>query len=380
MSPRLAFVVTEDWFFVSHFLPMLRAARESGLDVTVITRVREHREAIEREGARVVPLEAERRSLNPIAAGDAAGRLAAILKAVRPDIVHCIALRGILLGGTAALMAGIDRRVFALTGLGYLGARPDLVGRAARLAIRSVLRGPLASRGTRYLFENEDDARLLGLDPSDPARVAVVGGAGIDPEVWGASPLPTHPPLRIAVVSRMLWSKGIDVAVEATRLARAAGADVELSLFGAPDPSNPKALREADLRAWSAEPGIAWHGPSADVAAVWRGHHVACLPSRGGEGLPRTLLEAAASGRAVVTTDVPGCRRLVRDGLEGRIVPPGDPGALAAAFLALAADPAGVARMGEAARRRVLDGFTERDVMEGVKALYRGMLGDAAPA
>jgi glycosyltransferase involved in cell wall biosynthesis len=178
----------------------------------------------------------------------------------------------------------------------------------------------------------------------------------------------------------MLWSKGIDVAVEATRLARAAGADVELSLFGAPDPSNPKALREADLRAWSAEPGIAWHGPSADVAAVWRGHHVACLPSRGGEGLPRTLLEAAASGRAVVTTDVPGCRRLVRDGLEGRIVPPGDPGALAAAFLALAADPAGVARMGEAARRRVLDGFTERDVMEGVKALYRGMLGDAAPA
>ena len=372
-SYRVAFVVTEDWFFASHFLPMARAARELGFAVDVVTRVRDHRAVIEATGARVIALEAERRSLNPIAAGDAAGRLAAILKAIRPDIVHCIALRSILVGGAAAAIAGIDRRVYALTGLGYLGARPDLVGRVARAAIRTLIRGPLRSRGTRFLFENEDDPKLLGLAPGDPA-VAIVGGAGIDPQVWRPALLPALPPLRVAIVARMLWSKGIDVAVEAIRLARGEGAKVELSLFGAPDPSNPRAVPEAQLRAWSTEPGIAWHGPTADAAVVWRDHHVACLPSRGGEGLPRTLLEAAACGRAIVTSDVPGCRRLVRTGLEGLLVAPGDPAALAAAFSELAADPGQVARMGEAARARALDGFTEHDVMEDVKRLYRSVL------
>lgn len=372
--PRLAFIVTEDWFFASHFLPMARAARELSLDVSVVTRVRAHRAAIEATGAKVVPLEAERRSLNPLAAGDAAGRTAAILKAIKPDIVHCIALRSILIGGTAAAMAGVPRRVYALTGLGLLGARQDLVGRAARRAIRTVLRGPLETRATRYLFENEDDPRILGLDPRDGSRVTVVGGAGIDPDAFAPFPPPPGPTLKVALVARMLWSKGVDVAVEAVTRARAAGHDVTLDLYGAPDPSNRRAIPEATLHAWSGRPGIAWHGATRDPASVWRDHHLACLPSRGGEGLPRTLLEAAACGRAIVTSDVPGCRRLVRDGFEGLVVPPDDPGALAAALARLASEPGSIARMGEAARARVLDGFTERAVMDDVKALWREML------
>jgi glycosyltransferase involved in cell wall biosynthesis len=369
---KLVFVVTEDWFFASHFLPMARAAAELGLEVAVVTRVRAHREAIEATGAKVIPLQAERRSLNPMAAGYAAGQLAAILKDEKADLVHCIALRSILVGGFAAALAGVGRRVYALTGLGFLGARTDRAGRLGQRAVRLLVRG-LETRQTRYLFENTDDPKLLGLDPASP-RVAVVGGAGIDPEALRPAPLPPQPPLRVAVVARMLWSKGIDLAVEAVKAARAGGAAVELSLYGAPDPSNPKAIPEATLKAWGAEPGIAWHGATRDVAAVWREHHVACLPSRGGEGLPRTLLEAAACGRALVTTDVPGCRTLVRDGVEGRVVPASDIGSLAEALASLAARPDLVARMGEAARARVVDGFTERDVMEAVKRLYGSIL------
>ncbi|MBE7249064.1 MAG: glycosyltransferase family 1 protein, partial [Actinomycetospora chiangmaiensis] len=211
---RIAFVVTEDWFFASHFLPMARAAIAMGLTVTVVTRVRAHRAAIEATGAKVVPLEAERSSLNPMAAGYAAGQLAGILKALRADIVHCIALRGILIGGTAAAMAGIPARVYALTGLGLMGARSDRLGYAARLALRTLIRGPLASSRTRFLFENPDDARALGLDPLDQA-VTVIGGAGVDPTAYRPQLLPPMPPLRVALVARMLWSKGIDVAVEA---------------------------------------------------------------------------------------------------------------------------------------------------------------------
>jgi glycosyltransferase involved in cell wall biosynthesis len=369
---KLVFVVTEDWFFASHFLPMVRAARELGLAVTVVTRVREHRGVIEAEGAKVVPLDIERRSLNPITMGDASGQLAAILKAEKADLVHCIALKSILLGGFAATLAGVGRRVYALTGSGFLGARTDMVGRLSQRAIRLLVRGLQTGR-TRYVFENTDDPKLLGLDPAE-AQVTILGGAGVDPGALKPEPVPVQPPLKVAVVARMLWSKGIDVAVEAVRNARAKGASIELSLYGAPDPSNPKAIPEATLKAWSAEPGIAWHGATRDIAGVWREHHVACLPSRGGEGLPRTLLEAAACGRAIVTTNVPGCRTLVRNGVEGLLVPSGDAGALSEALLALSSQPDRVARMGEAARSRVLDGFTERDVMDSVKELYRSML------
>ncbi len=366
---HIAFVVTEDWFFASHFLPMARAAVAAGHPVSVVTRVRAHRDAIAATGARVVELEAERSSLNPMAAGYASGQLAAILKALKADIVHCIALRGILIGGAAAMLAGIPSRVYALTGLGLIGARQDRAGRLARTALRLLIRGPLETARTRYLFENPDDARLLGLTPDD-SRVTIVGGAGIDPQAWTPQPLPPHPPLRIALTARMLWSKGVDTAVEAARLARSQGADLDLALHGAPDPSNRRAIPEATLRDWSRD-GVTWHGPTDDVAGALAQAHVACLPSRGGEGLPRALLEAAASGRAILTTDVPGCRSLVRDGIEGLVVPPDDPRALATAMARLAADPALVARMGAAARARICEGgFTEAAVTQAVLALY----------
>lgn len=374
---RLVYVVTEDWFFASHFLPMARAAVAMGLSVAVVTRVRAHRAAIEATGARLVHLEAERSSLNPMAAGYAAGQLSAILKALQADIVHCIALRSILVGGTAAAMAGIPARVYALTGLGLTGARKDTAGRMARLALRHLIRGPLSSRKTRFLFENPDDARALGLDPADTG-VTVVGGAGIDPAAYSVAPMPEMPPLRVAIVARMLWSKGVDTAVEAVRRARAANAPVELSLYGSPDPSNRREIPEAVLREWSGD-GIAWHGATTDVADVWAAHHVGCLPSRGGEGLPRTLLEAAACGRALLTTNVPGCRDLVRDGVEGLLVPPDDPAALASALIRLSADRALVARMGSAARVRIETGdFTEGAVTRAVCAIYAEL--GAAPA
>jgi glycosyltransferase involved in cell wall biosynthesis len=159
-------------------------------------------------------------------------------------------------------------------------------------------------------------------------------------------------------------------------LARAQGSDVELSLYGAPDPMNPRSVDAATLERWSREPGIRVMGriSQADVPAVWAAHHAAVLPSRGGEGLPRTLLEAAACGRALLTTDVPGCRDLVRDGVEGFLTKPGAAAELADRMVRLAADRALAARMGAAARSRVLHGHTEEAVGAAVVALYRSML------
>jgi glycosyltransferase involved in cell wall biosynthesis len=373
-KPRLLFVVTEDWFFVSHFLPMARAALAGGFDVAVACRVRSHRAVLEGEGLRVIEVEAERRSLNPLKVIGAILKLRTVMRPEKPDIVHLIALKAILTGGIAAKLAGVSRRVVALTGLGFFGAGRGLVAASARLGLRAAIRLLIDGRGTRFLFENRSDPVTLGLDPDNRAKVTIVGGAGVDPAALSPRALPPQPPLKLALVSRMLWSKGVDIAVEAVRAARKDGADVTLSLYGAPDPSNPRAIPEATLKEWSREPGISWLGPTSDVGAVWGAHHLCVLPSRGGEGLPRAILEAAACGRAILTTDVPGCRDFVRDGVEGMVAPSEDSNALARAIVALAGSADTVAAMGMMARARLLDGHTEEAVGEAVVALYRDML------
>ena len=206
-----------------------------------------------------------------------------------------------------------------------------------------------AATETRYLFENTDDPREFGL--ANSPTVTIVPGAGVDPQDFPPSPEPAAPPLKVAVVARMIDAKGIADAVAAVRRARALGAPVELDLYGAPDPSNRRSCSEAELRQWSAEPGIRWHGATADVAEVWRTHHVAMLLTWYREGVPRSLIEAAACGRPIVTTDSPGCRDLVRDGQEGMLVPLRDVEAAARALVELAGNPDLRAQLGAPRRR-----------------------------
>ena len=366
--PKLLFLVTEDWFFVSHFLPMARAARAAGFEVVVATRMRNHAARIEAEGCRVVPLEGERRSLGPVEALRGFFRIAGIVRAERPDIVHCIALRMVALGGLAARFGGAKRLVLAPTGLGLVWSEDSVINRFARSALRLVVGRWLRGERTRYLFENTDDPREFGL--GDSSSVTIVPGAGVDPQDFPISPEPAAPPLKVAVVARMIAAKGIEDAVIAVRRARALGAPVELDLYGAPDRSNRRSCSESDLQRWSSEPGIRWNGRTADVADVWRTHHVAMLLTWYREGVPRSLIEAATSGRPIITTDSPGCRDLVRDRHEGILVPLRDTEAAARALVELAHDGALRARLGTAAHARATQSFTEAEVRQRVSSVY----------
>jgi glycosyltransferase involved in cell wall biosynthesis len=367
---KLLYLITEDWFFVSHFLPMARAARAAGIEVVVATRLRAHAEQIESEGFRVLSLESERRSLGPLEIGRSVARMAAIIRAERPDIVHCIALRMVVLGGLAAKLAGVGALVLAPTGLGHLWIEDGFVERTGRRLARIIVGRWLRGPRTRYLFENRDDPREFGLDP-DGRDVTLIGGAGVARGALAPTAEPA-PPVRVAVVSRMLRPKGIAEAVEATRRARELGAAVELSLYGAPDPSNRRSCSEAELRAWSSQPGVEWRGRTDDVADVWRRHHVAMLLSYR-EGTPRSLVEAAAAGRPMIATDVPGCREVVRDGIEGILVPARDAEQAALALVRLAGDQELRARMGAAAHARFQEVFTDEAVSAVVSRLYAGL-------
>jgi glycosyltransferase involved in cell wall biosynthesis len=292
-----------------------------------------------------------------------------ILRREKVDLVHCIALRSILLGALAASLAGVHTRVLAITGGGFMSADKSALTKIPAHILRFFISKVITNSRTHFVFENVTDPLDYGLQPT-ASNVTILGGAGVDPEYFIPSPLPQGSELRIAMVSRMLWSKGADTAVEAVGLARATGCDVRLSLYGAPDPSNPRAISIETLREWAGRDGIEWNGPIKDVRQVWKTHHIACLPSRGGEGLPRTILEAAACGRCLLVTDVPGCRDFVRNGQEGWLIPVGDAQRLAERIRALFNDREQVRAAGQKARERVLAGFTEDHVVEKIKALY----------
>ncbi len=372
--PKILYFVPEDWAFVSHFRPMAQAASACGLAVVIATRVHQHGAAIMGEGYRLVPLASRRGSLNPLALLKGISEMVRIIRTEQPTIVHCISLPMAVLGGLAARAAGGPPIVLALTGLGHVWIDGSPLAATVRAVVRRIIGYLLDRPGTVCVFENAEDPREFGLAPSDP-RIVVVGGAGVDPQAFRCGPEPPAPPVRVAVLARMIKPKGIAEAVAAVRRARDRGAPVELDLYGAPDPSNRTSFTEADLRQWASEPGINWRGVTGDVAGVYREHHIAMLLSVR-EGLPKCLVEAAAAGRPMIATDVPGCREVVRQGREGYLVPFGDVDAAAQALVELAGDQALRARLGAAANAR----FHERFTLAAVKAVFADLYRSLIPA
>ena len=367
--------VTEDWFALSHFKPLMSALRQLAPEVVVATRASGRFAEIEALGCRAVAFDFRRSSLNPIIEADTVRRFAALLRAEQPDAVHLIALKPITLGAAALLMVPTKPAVGVhLTGIGLLAIAGGAKARAMRTVALRMMRSLLRRQRSHLFIENPDDLATLVQAGADPqGRVTVLGGAGVDPDVFVAQRAPANAPPVAAYVGRMIRSKGIEVLVAAAQRLRAEGGALQLDLYGRIDADNPEAISAADMQRWQASGDLHWHGHVDDVRAIWRTADLFVMPTLGGEGLPRALLEAAASARPSVVTDVPGCRHFVRDGVEGLIVAPGNPEHLAAALSRLVADPGLRASMGRAARMRVLDGFTERHVMDAVMAGYRDL-------
>ena len=378
--PKLLFLVTEDWYFCSHRLPAARAARDAGYEVIVATRVRQHGDAILREGFGLRRLAWRRRGDGMFGAARAIAEIVRLYRAERPDILHHVALKPVLFGAVAARLAfGRSEqpiRVAAIAGLGS-GLRPGRsLGRFTTPVLRLGLRA--ATRSGRVIVQNpEDGAALIGLGV-DLARIALIRGSGVDAAHFRPMPESTGPAFAVALVARMLRSKGVLDAVTAVRQLRAQGSPVELLLAGPADPDNPDSLDEPGLRALAAEPGIEWLGRVEDVREVWRRAAIAVFPSTYGEGVPKALLEAAACGRPTVAYDIPGCREVVRSDETGILVPAGDVRSLAEAVATLAADPAARQRMGAAARALVEREFGEAVVAEQTLSLYRAALAERA--
>ncbi|MCF3627944.1 glycosyltransferase family 4 protein [Thalassospiraceae bacterium LMO-SO8] len=379
--PRLLFIVTEDWAFLRHRLPMARAAMDMGFEVAVATRVSGHADAIRALGITVFHTPVERAGLSPIGDLRYLAALICTLRRFRPHLIHNVAAKPILYGTLAARIAARGAAVLnAFTGLGILFTDGDggrsLKSRVLGGVLMAMLRRLCGHTQVHMLVQNADDrdfltARGIGRD----GHMHLIPGSGVDLAQFPVTPEPRSTPLRAVLVGRLLKTKGVEDFVQAARILKDRGRDIRMVLIGAPDPGNPTTVTREQIDAWVAEGLVEWTGERDDIAAVWASAHIAVLPSYR-EGLPKSLLEAAACARPLVAADVPGCRALVRDGENGLLVPPRDPAALADAIDRLAADGALRRAFGAAARADVEARLSQERIADAVRTLYRRLMND----
>lgn len=375
---KIIVAVTEDWFLLSHFRPLIAELRRLAREVVVVTRGSDRMAEVQSLGVRTILLDYNRSSMHPVREAATVRQFTRILRTEKPDVLHLIAMKPIVLGGVAGAIAPVPHTIVHMTGLGFLAISPTFKARAARTVALAILRRVIARPTGWLVVENPEDLEFLkegGVDPRD--RVTILGGAGIDPDAFPALAEPDCDPPIAAFVGRMILPKGVDVLMEAARLLKARGVPLAIELYGRSDDGNLEAIPSSVLTSWSEGERTRWLGFTSDVAAIWRRAAIFVLPARSREGMPRALLEAAASARPLIVTDVPGCRHFVRDGIEGLIVPPADARALADALEKLARDPALRRRLGLAARARLLDGYTEADVRSGLARTYRALIPSA---
>lgn len=375
-APRLLYLVSEDWYFCSHRLPVARAAIAAGFEVHAAVRVGEHRAQIENEGIQVHPIAMRRAESRVWREGPLLASLALLYARLQPTVAHHVAVKPVLYGTLASTLAPRSVVVNALAGLGYLFTSAEGRESTAARVVRSALPRLLGRTRQRVVVQNRDDAgELTGLGvPAE--RIRVIRGSGVDPQRFAPTPEPAGVPVAV-LAARLLRDKGIEELVAAARLLAARKVPVRIEVVGAPDAENPASIDAATLADWRREGLVTFHGHRDDMERVWREAHIAVLPSWR-EGLPKTLLEAAASGRPMVATDVTGCREVVEEDRTGLLVPVRDPGALADAIETLARDGAMRSRMGLAARALVEREFTEEHVQNATIALYRELMAEHA--
>ncbi len=371
----LCFLETEDWAFQKHRLSLGRAALSAGMDVTLVAPVSDAALKLRAEGFTVIPITLDRTGTNPLKEARTVAEIHRIYRTLKPDVVHHLSVKAALHGSIAARLAGVPAIVNSITGLGYAFIPGDRKRRALQGVITTSLKFALSSKRLRVIFQNEDDQQVF-LDRGIVRRdqCVLVRGSGVDTTRFASTPEPTGVPT-IVLASRLLWDKGVGELVEAARILRAEGLAFRVVLAGVPDSANPNSIPAEVLAGWVAEGVVENPGYVEDVAALLREAHIACLPSAYREGLPLFLLEAAASGRPSVTSDMPGCRDAVVHGETGFIVPARDAHALTDALRKLIVDPALRARMGASGRERVLAHFADERVIRGIFDVYAALLG-----
>lgn len=379
VTHRLLFVVNVDWFFVSHRLPIALEAMRQGYEVHIAAGITDQRTALESIGLVVHPLALDRSSTGLLSQLRLMLQMHKLFKDVQPDVVHLVTIKPVLLGGFVARLSGVPGVVAAISGLGFVFVARGAKATVRRVAVSWLYRLALGHRNLKAIFQNQDDcATLTRLAHLPTSKVTLIRGSGVDLAKYPCTPLPSGVPV-VILAARLLADKGVREFVAAARKTRerlAATTPVRFVLVGSIDPGNPASLAQHEVARWVEEGIVECWGHRTDMPEVLSSAHIVVLPSYR-EGLPKVLMEAAATGRAVVTTDVPGCRDAIDPGVTGLLVPAQDATALASAIERLLLDPVRCRAMGQAGRALAESAFDQRQVVARHMAIYRQLVSPA---
>ncbi|MFQ5773404.1 MAG: glycosyltransferase family 4 protein [Kiloniellaceae bacterium] len=371
--PTLLLTINDAGFFLSHRLPIAQAAAAAGYRVHVAAARSPAAETIAAHGLVFHPLPLSRRGLGPWREVRTFWSIYRLYRSLAPDLVHQVTVKPVLYGGLAARLAGVPAVVNAVSGLGYVFVDRGWKAGVLRSAIKAAYRIALAQRNGRVIFQNLDDREEFAAQGLvNPDASVLIKGSGVDLARFAPKPEPEGVPL-VMLASRMLRDKGVGEFVEAARVLRKKGARARFVLVGDTDAGNPAAIARDRLKAWRREGVVEWWGHREDMPGVLAQAHVVCLPSYR-EGLPKILIEAAACGRPIVASDVPGCREIARAGDNALSVPIRDAEALARAIERLIADPDLRRRMGARGRSIAEAEFSVARVVRETLAVYNALL------
>jgi glycosyltransferase involved in cell wall biosynthesis len=371
---RLLLIVNDPGFFVSHRLPVALAARDAGFDVHVATAPGEQAAVIRSHGITHHLLRLSRGGINPLREVASFIEIVRLLRGLRPDLAHLVTVKPVLYGSIAARLTGVPAVVAAISGLGHVFAVNTAGTWALRRLIIIAYRVALNREGLKVIFQNDDDRETLISRAAVPReRTIIIRGSGVDLSAYHPVPEPKGPPV-VTFASRLLGSKGVYEFVAAAESLRSRGVEARFQLVGGVDPHNAGSVSAAEVARWRSKGAVEVVGHLRNMAQVFAASNLVVLPSYYGEGLPKVLAEAAACGRAIVTTDMPGCRDAVEAGITALLVPPRDVNALAEAIYTLVNDPARRRAMGIAARALAEREFAIERIVAQHLEVYRSLL------
>jgi len=370
---RLMFVVNVDWFFLSHRLPIAVAARDRGFDVIVAAADTGRSEEIRNQGLGFVPIALSRSSKNPLKEILTLYHLRKLYSRFRPDLIHHVTLKPVIYGSIAARLCNNIPVVNAISGLGFaftLHRRARLMKFFVRRLFKLAFKHPSA----KVIFQNpEDQNEFINTGLVEPENAVLIRGSGVDLKKFAVSPEPEGVPI-VVFPARLLTDKGLLEFIEAGRIIKCKGLKARFVLVGDIDPGNPATAKEEEVRGWEKAGIIEWWGFRTDMEEVFKQSSIVVLPSYR-EGLPKALLEAAAAGRPIVSTDVRGCREIVKHNTNGLLVPPSEIEPLANAIETLLLDSEKRQKFGAMGREIAEESFSVDVVVEKTLRLYSEMLG-----
>ena len=378
MIKKFLFVVNDPGFFLSHRLPLAKAARNKGFDVQVATKGGSAVEKIEQLGFTHHTLTLSRSGRNPLKEFATFFSLWRLFRHLRPDLVHLVTIKPVLYGGIAARLAKVPGVISAISGLGFLFVkRAGLWGHFFRYAVLFLYRLSMGHPNQRVIFQNLTDmSTLVDAGGVSKDKTRLIRGSGVDLRAFPVIPEFDGIPV-VVMASRLLKDKGVYEFVEAARILQSRGVNARFQLIGDPDPGNPESITAESIQAWREEGIVEYLGYRTDIPDLFSQAHIITLPSYYGEGLPKVLIEAAASGRAVITTDMPGCRDAIEPGVTGLLIPIRDSNALASAIQQLIENPSLRQQMGKAGRRLAKKEFSIEKVVHAHLEIYRELMASA---